>query len=73
MHNILAYCVRSTSGWVDDDELGAGRFLTTWMQRQKLVNTMVMITRQYGGNHLGTNRFEHMQDVAREALSNMEA
>ena len=67
-HNILAYCVGDTCGWIDDDEHGAGRFLTTWMKRRNLNNTVVMITRQFGGTHLGTRRFELMQQVAKEAL-----
>ena len=70
-HKILAYCVGDTCGWIDDDEHSAGRFLTTWMKRCNLNNTVIMIPRHSGGNHMGTCRFELMQQVAKEALDGM--
>lgn len=66
-HNILAYRVGKDIGWQDDDELGAGRFLTTWMQREGLENTTIIVTRQYGGKHLGSKRYELMRQAAKEA------
>ena len=66
-YNILVYKVGKDIGWVDDEEYGAGHFLATWMEREKLMNVAVVCTRQYGGRHLGTCRFELMREVASEA------
>ena len=66
-HNILVYKVGEDVGWIEDGEFGAGRFLTTWLNKQKVENCAIIITRQYGGQHLGTRRYEIMKDVCQEA------
>jgi len=63
-HNILAYNTEGESGWCDDGEYGAGRILTSWMNRTKVKDTCFIITRNYGGTHLGTKRFELMRECA---------
>lgn len=70
-HNILAYSVHHEFGWEEDMEFGAGRFLKSWMDRQGLNNMAIIITRQYGGTHLGIQRFENMVTVAKEAIAKM--
>ena len=66
-HNVLVYNVGESLGWIDDGEHGAGRFLASWISREKLENCAFIITRQYGGEHLGTRRFELFRQVANEA------
>ena len=66
-HNILAYNVADQSGWIDDGEHSAGRILTGWMERKDIKDTCFIITRNFGGDHLGTRRFELMREVASEA------
>ena len=70
-HVIMAYRIGEEEGWVDDEEHGAGHFLTTWLARHKLCNIAIFITRQYGGQHLATRRFELMREVATEACKNL--
>ncbi len=67
-HNVLAYKVGNDVGWIDDGEHGGGRFLATWIKIQKYDNIAVIVTRQYGGEHLGSRRFELMKQVAKEAV-----
>lgn len=67
-HLIMAYRVGNDIGWEDDDEHGAGRFLASWLTRNKIDNTTIFIVRQYGGQHLSTRRFELMREAASQAL-----
>ncbi len=69
-HNILAFSINKEIGWEDDHEMGAGRFITTWLKNQHMDNMTIVITRQYGGTHLGTQRFENMLSVVKEAIKN---
>lgn len=66
-HNILAYKAQGETGWIDDGDHGVGRFLCTWITKQKLNNIAIIVTRQYGGQHLSTRRFELSRQVASEA------
>ena len=70
-HNIMVYKVGPESGWEDDGEFGAGRFLHKWIEEAKLDNICVIVTRQYGGDRLGTKRFELIKDAAKEAYEHM--
>jgi len=70
-HNILVYSINGDMGWEDDNELGAGHFISRWLKKEGLDNICVVITRQYGGTRLGTQRFRHMQSVTNEAIKNI--
>jgi len=72
-HNVLAYNVGEETGWIDDGEHSAGRILAGWMERKDIKDTCVIITRNYGGEHLGTKRFELMREVALEACEKLNA
>ncbi len=67
-HNILAYSIGNERSWEDDGEWGAGQFLTSWIKRKKLDNITIIVTRQYGGIHLGTKRYENIKEVCEDAL-----
>ena len=66
-HNILVYRVGNDLGWLDDGDLGSGRFLASWLKRLDLQNIAVIVTRQHGGEHLSSRRFELLRQVADEA------
>ncbi len=47
----------------DDGETGAGGVILRILQKQNWVNTVVVVTRWYGGKKLGPDRFKHVQDA----------
>ena len=71
-HNILVYSINNELGWEDDNEFGARRILTKWLEKLEIDNITIVITRQYGGTHPGTQRFENLQTVSKEALDNIQ-
>ena len=52
----------------DDGETGAGAVILRIMQKQNYVNSIVVVTRWFGGTHLGTDRFKHVQDATKLML-----
>ena len=67
-HTILAYKIKDFDGYHDDGEHGAGHRLVKMLHDRNSHNTAVFVTREYGGIHLGTRRFIHIEKVARDAL-----
>ncbi|MEP1930266.1 MAG: YigZ family protein [Paracoccaceae bacterium] len=49
----------------DDGEAGAGMVLIRMLQRAELYGHLIVVTRWYGGKHLGGDRFRHVQTCAR--------
>lgn len=45
----------------DDGEAGAGMVILRMLDRAGLTDTVVVVTRWYGGKHLGGDRFRHVQ------------
>ena len=45
----------------DDGESGAGAIILRMLEEKQLVNTVVIVTRWYGGVHLGGDRFRHVK------------
>jgi len=45
----------------DDGESGAGMVILRMLEREGLKNHVVVVTRWYGGKHLGGDRFRHVQ------------
>lgn len=73
-HNITAWRVRGDSGGLieeanDDGESGAGRHILQVMQSSDVVDTLLVVTRWYGGIMLGPDRWRIMSQVSRDALS----
>lgn len=60
-HNSWA-CVFSDLGpvKVDDGEAGAGAVILKMLEREGLCDHIVVVTRWYGGVHLGGERFAHV-------------
>ena len=49
----------------DDGEAGAGMVILRMLEREGLRNEIVVVTRWFGGKHLGGDRFRHVQDAVR--------
>lgn len=54
----------------DCGEGGSGNRLMGLLDRLHIVNVLVVVTRWYGGVHLGPSRFRCISDVAMESLVN---
>lgn len=54
----------------DDGESGAGMIILRMLEREKLYNHIIVVTRWYGGKHLGGDRFRRVQDSVRHYLEN---
>ena len=70
--NIYAYRIQKQDGYFenscDDGEYGAGRKLLRFLQENNIVNKIVIVTRWYGGKHMGQRRYECIMKVANEIL-----
>ena len=53
----------------DDGESGAGSVMLNVLEREQLTNHLVVVTRWYGGVHLGADRFRHVKTCVYEYLS----
>jgi len=72
-HNIAAYRIIGSDGRLisfrdDDGETGAGDKLLYLLERMGVTNTLVVVTRWYGGVHLGPDRFKHITGVAKQLI-----
>ena len=45
----------------DDGESGAGMIVLRMLERDAVVDHLIVVTRWYGGVHLGGDRFRHVQ------------
>lgn len=45
----------------DDGESGAGMVILRMLEREGLSDHVIIVTRWYGGKHLGGDRFRHVQ------------
>lgn len=52
----------------DDGESGAGQVILRMLEREELRDHVVIVTRWYGGKHLGGDRFRHVQTATRTYL-----
>lgn len=52
----------------DDGEAGAGMVILRMLEREALFGEIIVVTRWYGGKHLGGDRFRHVQDAVRYYL-----
>ena len=73
-HNMIAYrfwdsetkCLVSDND--DDGEKGSGSKLAALLELSDAKNVIVIVSRWYGGIHLGPARFKYIASTAREAL-----
>ncbi|WP_296420675.1 YigZ family protein [Pseudooctadecabacter sp.] len=52
----------------DDGEAGAGMVILRMLEREGVVGEIVVVTRWFGGTHLGGDRFRRVQDAVRVYL-----
>jgi putative IMPACT (imprinted ancient) family translation regulator len=53
----------------DDGEAGAGMVILHIMQRENISNCIICVTRWFGGVKLMGDRFKHVQDATKHAIS----
>ncbi len=52
----------------DDGEKGAAMVILRMLEREDLQDHLIVVTRWYGGKHLGGDRFRHVQTCVRMYL-----
>lgn len=57
----------------DDGESGAGMVILRMLEREALMGHLIVVTRWYGGKHLGGDRFRHVQTCVRHYLDALPA
>lgn len=57
----------------DDGEAGAGMVILRMLEREDMRDHVVVVTRWYGGKHLGGDRFRHVQDCVSAYFEAMRA
>ena len=55
----------------DDGEAGAGMVILRMLEREGLQDHIIVVTRWFGGKHLGGDRFRHVQDAVRIYLDQL--
>ena len=73
-HNMLAYRIEGEKSssllqdYDDDGEDAAGGRMLHLLQLLDVKNVVVVVSRWYGGIHLGPDRFKHINNAARQVL-----
>ncbi|MCJ2184796.1 YigZ family protein [Novosphingobium sp. 1949] len=57
----------------DDGESGAGMIILQQLEAAGMERHLVIVTRWYGGKHLGGDRFRHVRDAVAYYLAALEA
>ena len=77
-HNMAAYhlynilTTKTTTGFHDDKEHGAGRFISELLQQRNAKNVIVFVTRQFKtSSHLGAARFDAIGEAVDSCLSKL--
>ncbi|MCT4556215.1 MAG: YigZ family protein [Pelagimonas sp.] len=70
-HNTWACLAGGVPTKNDDGESGAGMVILRMLEREDLQDHIIVVTRWYGGKHLGGDRFRHVQDAVRYYLDHM--
>ncbi|MDO5630340.1 MAG: YigZ family protein [Paracoccus sp. (in: a-proteobacteria)] len=67
-HNTWAGILSGEPVKDDDGETGAGALILQMLDRAGVADHIVIVTRWYGGKHLGGDRFRHVADAVRHYL-----
>ena len=70
-HNTWAAIIDGVPMKNDDGEAGAGMVILRMLERDEVHNHIVVVTRWFGGKHLGGDRFRHVQTAVRTYLDTM--
>ena len=57
----------------DDGEAGAGMIILRMLEREGVQGHIIVVTRWYGGKHLGGDRFRHVKEAVRLYLEQIAA
>lgn len=68
-HNTWALLLPDTPLKNDDGESGAGAIILRILEAEALENHIIVVTRWYGGKHLGGDRFRHVKDAVQHYLA----
>lgn len=68
-HNTWAAILSGEAVKDDDGESGAAQIILQMLERAGLTDHVVVVTRWYGGKHLGGDRFRHVVDAVRHYLA----
>lgn len=67
-HNTWAVLLTDGPLKADDGEGGAGQIILQMLEREGLRDHVIVVTRWYGGKHLGGDRFRHVATCTRAYL-----
>ena len=67
-HNTWALLTAEAPIKNDDGESGAGNVILRMLERDAITDHIIVVTRWYGGKHLGGDRFRHVQTAVRAYL-----
>ncbi|PTV94143.1 uncharacterized protein UPF0029 [Rhodobacter aestuarii] len=70
-HNSWALLTADAPLKNDDGEAGAGMVILRMLEREALQNHIIVVTRWFGGKHLGGDRFRHVQEAVRLYLEDL--
>jgi putative IMPACT (imprinted ancient) family translation regulator len=70
-HNTWAAILDGVPVKSDDGESGAGAIILRMLERKELQDHIIVVTRWYGGTHLGGDRFRHVQTCVRAYLEEL--
>ncbi|GIT89660.1 hypothetical protein JANAI62_08550 [Jannaschia pagri] len=71
-HNTWGLWAGQTPIKNDDGESGAGMVILRMLDRADLRDHVVIVTRWYGGKHLGGDRFRHVQSAVQTYLDGLD-
>ncbi len=70
-HNSWAVLLEGEPLKNDDGEAGAGMVILRMLERAEIKNHLIVVTRWFGGKHLGGDRFRHVQEAVRIYLEGL--
>lgn len=70
-HNTWALITSAGPVKNDDGEAGAGMVILRMLEHEGLDNHLIVVTRWFGGKHLGGDRFRHVQEAVRIYLAHL--
>lgn len=68
-HNTWAVLLPDGPLKADDGEAGAGNVILRMLEREGVENHIIVVTRWFGGKHLGGDRFRHVAEAVRLYLA----
>jgi putative IMPACT (imprinted ancient) family translation regulator len=67
-HNTWGVLINGVPLKSNDGESGAGLVILRMLEHAERQNELIIVTRWYGGKHLGGDRFRHVQNATRMYL-----